>query len=1225
MPAFQDRMIHVHSVPTLLMALLVVPSIARAQSITVCPDGSCDFTQLQSAIDSIPAGGSGEILVSAGTYDQGGITFGGIEVTIIGVDGAEDTILTQSGSEQVMLIDSGSVVALKGLTIRDGIASTTNPQGGGIRVDLGATLEMRACIIRENQSIGDGGGVWVADGATSLFNDCQFIDNEITGTEGDGGGLYVGWIDVSTIDRCGFHRNRATRDGGGLFQARGSQSTSLTTEFCQMRNCVFWDNFAQRLGGAAIVQPALAECALPRVIGYVTNCTFFKNYALYGGGIQGYSPEWCGSPDSAEGLSILVFNSILLRNEPVSIEPNQPVYRACSIDHLTPQEAAQIDCNNLNPQLLGDSQSLGDSPPDTFDARIAPESFMIDRGIESYFGVPLDPGTLDYNSADRVYDDPNTTNAGSSLLDIGATEYDVTILDDLDQALGIPLSIWTNDTGSGLYTDPGNWFARQPPSAERGWIINESAITVRLPDRTSPEGAAVLGSLASFRGSLTLESPAGGSSLLQVPQNDNLSFASGIYLGLVYSTILNLDDGVTVECDLIATNRARIYMNGGVLSVGDSVTLDSSTSSNPGPAGLRISTLHGPGLITRTVESVSADFDPVLVNNGRIRVDDLIRIEGDYEQGSGTLKFQSRVGDILPSLDRRVEIEGRAKLGGTIVFDIAAGAWQPPIGSCFPVLTADEGFEPGADAFDFVVTRWASDDQNRFFVLSNDVCDEGLADGGGGAETVNAIVVSLDALQSQNETLQAVGVSLEDLLMLDVDGDGFEDMVLSIDTGGTAGQVVVLLNQGLDGTTQWQGFEPFSAVTGITVGEAPRGLDAGYFLAGSFNAGNRDIVVANQGGSITLIGNTSVPGSTDLAVVQTIDLVNGEPSSDGFNPQPVTLCAMNFDEDACGLSDLVVACLDNSIWTFQNLLSCEESSRFLGPDPLGNSNETEDATAEPISRFVPGLGSGGGKRNDKTSATGASKDSGKAESGRLTSGFTGTGFTLAFTPLPVLSGAEIVDIAEGDLDGNGYLDLVVANRSDDSFGIILATGKETYDSAIIIELDQGFDQTESITLADVDGDFDLDIALVCRNQTSGLRVGRVIRNTLTEEGGLGWVFDNQELLDGQEPYLIRSSDVDGDGIDDLLALTADTNAALSGSGGSGGFGFGTVGAGPVSTCIGDLTEDDQVGGPDLAILLGTWGACSGRCLADFDASGVVDGVDLATLLGNWGACTAGIN
>lgn len=175
------------------------------------------------------------------------------------------------------------------------------------------------------------------------------------------------------------------------------------------------------------------------------------------------------------------------------------------------------------------------------------------------------------------------------------------------------------------------------------------------------------------------------------------------------------------------------------------------------------------------------------------------------------------------------------------------------------------------------------------------------------------------------------------------------------------------------------------------------------------------------------------------------------------------------------------------------------------------------------------------------------------------------------------------------------------------------------------QLDQGFDQTESITLADVDGDSDLDIALVCRNQTRGLRVGRVIRNTLTEEGGLGWVFDAQELLDGQEPYLIRSSDVDGDGIDDLLALTADTNAAFSGSGGSGGFGFGTVGAGPASTCTGDVNDDGLVSGPDLAVLLGTWGVCSGPCLADFDSSGVVDGVDLATLLGNWGACTAGIN
>jgi hypothetical protein len=36
-------------------------------------------------------------------------------------------------------------------------------------------------------------------------------------------------------------------------------------------------------------------------------------------------------------------------------------------------------------------------------------------------------------------------------------------------------------------------------------------------------------------------------------------------------------------------------------------------------------------------------------------------------------------------------------------------------------------------------------------------------------------------------------------------------------------------------------------------------------------------------------------------------------------------------------------------------------------------------------------------------------------------------------------------------------------------------------------------------------------------------------------------------------------------------------------------------------------------------VLGSWGSCS-ACAADLDGSGSVDGGDLAVLLGSWGAC-----
>ena len=49
--------------------------------------------------------------------------------------------------------------------------------------------------------------------------------------------------------------------------------------------------------------------------------------------------------------------------------------------------------------------------------------------------------------------------------------------------------------------------------------------------------------------------------------------------------------------------------------------------------------------------------------------------------------------------------------------------------------------------------------------------------------------------------------------------------------------------------------------------------------------------------------------------------------------------------------------------------------------------------------------------------------------------------------------------------------------------------------------------------------------------------------------------------------------------------------------------------------VGDIDDDGDVDGEDLAKLLGSWG--TDEPTADFNGDGVVDGQDLALLLGNW--------
>ncbi len=54
-----------------------------------------------------------------------------------------------------------------------------------------------------------------------------------------------------------------------------------------------------------------------------------------------------------------------------------------------------------------------------------------------------------------------------------------------------------------------------------------------------------------------------------------------------------------------------------------------------------------------------------------------------------------------------------------------------------------------------------------------------------------------------------------------------------------------------------------------------------------------------------------------------------------------------------------------------------------------------------------------------------------------------------------------------------------------------------------------------------------------------------------------------------------------------------------------------------AVCAADLTGDNAVGSPDLAVLLAQWGQAGA---ADLNFSGNVGSEDLAQLLAAWGAC-----
>ncbi|PYM39561.1 MAG: hypothetical protein DME17_00520, partial [Candidatus Rokuibacteriota bacterium] len=323
---------------------------------------------------------------------------------------------------------------------------------------------------------------------------------------------------------------------------------------------------------------------------------------------------------------------------------------------------------------------------------------------------------------------------------------------------------------------------------------------------------------------------------------------------------------------------------------------------------------------------------------------------------------------------------------------------------------------------------------------------------------------------------------------------------------------------------------------------------------GDFNGdGKADLAVANEGsGTVSVLlghGDGTFAALPDLAV--------------GTNPFSVAVGDFNGD----GKLDLAVANFGSNT---VSVLRGDGTGTFVAdPNPI--------AVASPVFVAV-----GDFNRDGHPDLAVADRD---ANTVSVLQG-KGDGTFLAVQTLNV--GIFPVSVAVGDFNGDGIPDLAVANAdlgdasySNSSISVLIGTGNGTFQPAAGPRTFTVGDSPWSVTVGDFNGDGKLDLAVANRgNITPGLTVAVVLGN------GDGTFVVTPTVGVGSHPSAVAVYDFNGDGKLDLAVANAGSNtvSVLLGNG-DGTFQSPVgrtypVGGSPASVAVGDFDGD---GIQDLAV------------------------------------------
>jgi hypothetical protein len=217
-----------------ILLAMSLASTAAAETITVCLDGSCDFTD-PAAAAAVAVNGD-VIEIAAGTYLlEETISFYGPSVDIRGaVDrkGRPATILDGQGSVVVlsMVMLPQSNPRFENIVITNGFGE----YGGGMFLRDGTPV-FENCVISGNHADVQGGGMFLNGGASPTFIGCEISGNTAAhprfGSLGQGGAAWISEGVVTLLD-SEVSGNSAQSAGGGFGLSSSGEVVLNNSRIC---------------------------------------------------------------------------------------------------------------------------------------------------------------------------------------------------------------------------------------------------------------------------------------------------------------------------------------------------------------------------------------------------------------------------------------------------------------------------------------------------------------------------------------------------------------------------------------------------------------------------------------------------------------------------------------------------------------------------------------------------------------------------------------------------------------------------------------------------------------------------------------------------------------------------------------------------------------------------------------------------------------------------------